>query len=498
MRRASAIVLAGVLLSAPLISSRPGPAVPTPRRSRRRSSTSRPIRISAASPRARATTGCSSSSSRSSRTARSCATVVAVSGFGLFGPPSFADDAGSLAGSTLHPYEPVSQTTVEPSAANGYTLTVETVVSLPGTGLLLRQTDTYVDGQNSVRTSVRVENAAAVARDVVVYRTGDCFPGSDPGFGLARGHSVGCEQAVQDGLNAVRVAGPVYMRWDPLLGVSHFHVGAVADLRAAIGAGGPLADTCDCSKDQDIEAALSWSLHLGSGATQTVAHRLTYSDGAGRLAVKMVANAAFKKGATRFRATVTWAGYTIVGAPIDFVVGSLTACTGVTNSSGTASCVDPGRVPEFVARYRGDTTFKPANAAFTPKRPPRPAPDPPGFPACAHFDRTGVALVTGGDTHSITVFSTTEAPPCPIVQYTAYGDGIEIGAMRGDLRATDLFGSPVPGMAVLYIDSPFGSFGATCIFLTATDSRTGELLDTYAGSRDDQQCIDAVGGRSTR
>ena len=64
--------------------------------------------------------------------------------------------------------------------------------------------------------------------------------------------------------------------------------------------------------------------------------------------------------------------------------------------------------------------------------------------------------------------------------------------MRGDLRTTDLFDIPVPGMAVLYIDAPFGSLGATCIYLTATDSRTGELLDTYAGSREDQQCIDAV------
>jgi hypothetical protein len=431
--------------------------------------------------------------------ADSCATVVSVEGFGLFGPPAFSDGDGTIGGTPLIPFDPVSQTTVAPSPANGSTLTVVTVVSLPGTGLLLRQRDTYVNGQDAVLTSVQVENDAAVARDVVVYRTGDCFPGSDIGFGISGHHSVGCEQAVQDGLNAVPVAGPVYMRWTPTRGASHFDVGAVTDLRGAIRAGGPLADTCTCSNPpQDIAAALSWSLHIATAASATVAHQLTYSVRAGRDRPNVVAGAVVKKGVTHLTAVVTSAGHPISGATIDFVVGSLTACTGVTKHNGEASCVVAGPAPQYVARYRGDTTYQPANANYTPNPLPPPPPDPPGFPACGHFDRTGPALVTGGDTHSEEVAVATDAPPCPIVQYTAYGNGVVIGEMRGDLRTVSLIGEPLPGMAALFIDEPFGAVGPGCIFVTATDTRTGVVLDTLPAPGDSPPCLVEVEGQKFR
>src|SRR3954469_9823557 len=37
----------------------------------------------------------------------SCATVVSVQGFGLFGPSAFADSDGTISGTPLHPYAPV-------------------------------------------------------------------------------------------------------------------------------------------------------------------------------------------------------------------------------------------------------------------------------------------------------------------------------------------------------------------------------------------------------
>ncbi len=431
--------------------------------------------------------------------AYSCATVVSVAGFGLFGPPAFSDGDGTIGGKPLTPYDPVSQTTVAPSKANGSTLTVVTVVSLPGTGLLLRQRDTYVDGQDSVATTVRIENDAAVARGVVVYRTGDCFPGSDIGFGIAGGGAVGCEQAVQDGLNAVPVAGAVYMRWTPTRGASHFDVGAVTDLRGAIRAGGALRDTCTCTNPpRDIATALSWSLLIAPAANATVAHQLTYSVRAGRDRPNIVAGAVIKNGVTSLTAVVTAAGHPISGATIDFVVGSLTACTAVTKHNGEASCVVAGPAPQYVARYRGDTTYQPANATYTPNPLPPPPSDPPGFPACGHFDRTGPALVSGGDTHSEEVAVATDAPPCPIVEYTAYGNGVVIGEMRGDLRTVSLTGEPLPGMAALYIDEPFGVVDASCTFVTATDTRTGVVLDTLPAPGESPPCLTAVEGQKYR
>lgn len=429
----------------------------------------------------------------------SCATVVSVQGLGLFGPPNFADFDGTITGTPLQPYEPVSQTIDAPSPANGSTLTAVTVVSLPGTGLTLRQRDTYVDGQDTVLTSVRVENGAAAARDVVVYRTGDCFPGSDPGFGLTGSHgAIGCEQAVMDGLNAVPIAGPVYIRWVPTRGASHFAISAVTDLRSAIRAGGPLTDTCDCATPHDIAAGLSWSLHLAPAAHATVAHQLTYSVRAGRDSSKVVAGVAVKKGVTHLTAVLTADGHPIAGATIDFVVGSLTACSDATNHKGEAACVVAGPVPQYVARYRGDTAYQPANGKYTPNPPPPPPPDPPGFPACGHFDRSGFALVTGGDTHSQMVAVTTDAPPCPIVKYTAYGNGVEIGEMRGDLRTISLTGETVPGVAALYIDEPFGAVGPGCIYVTATDTRTGVVLDTLPAPGESPRCIVQVGGQKFR
>ena len=65
-------------------------------------------------------------------------------------------------------------------------------------------------------------------------------------------------------------------------------------------------------------------------------------------------------------------------------------------------------------------------------------------------------------------------------------------------RATDLFGQPVPGMTVLWIDRPFASVGPACVYFTTTDTRTGAVLDTFAGTRDGQQCVDAVAGQKYR
>ena len=67
-----------------------------------------------------------------------------------------------------------------------------------------------------------------------------------------------------------------------------------------------------------------------------------------------------------------------------------------------------------------------------------------------------------------------------------------------DLRDTDLFGMPVPGMAVLFIEGAFGFVGPPCVYLTATDTRTGEVLGTFPGPGDAQQCIFQVGGQKYR
>jgi hypothetical protein len=96
------------------------------------------------------------------------------------------------------------------------------------------------------------------------------------------------------------------------------------------------------------------------------------------------------------------------------------------------------------------------------------------------------------------VVATTAAPPCPIVRFTAYGDGVVIGEKLGDLRATDLFGHPVSGFADLFIERPFGLVGPSCVVLTSTDTRTGEVLDTFPDPASGQQCMPEVAGQKFR
>jgi hypothetical protein len=182
---------------------------------------------------------------------------------------------------------------------------------------------------------------------------------------------------------------------------------------------------------------------------------------------------------------------------VDFVIGSLTVCSRISDLEGRASCDVAGPAPQFFVRVHGNAWHRPARATYTPNPLPPPLPDGPGFPACGHFDGA-IGLVTGGDAHSETVAASTEAPPCPVVKYTAYGDGVVIGQKLGDLRATDLLGNPISGMAALFIERPFGSVGPSCVVLTATDSRNGQLLDTFPAPDAPYPCMPEVAGQKFR
>jgi hypothetical protein len=430
--------------------------------------------------------------------ALSCGTLVAVDGVGLFGPLNFGDSSGKVAGTPLLQVTPVRQTSISPRHSHDGALHVETVVKLGDTGLEVRERDTYRPGRETMTTAIAVENTGTHRRKVVVYRTGDCFPGSDVGFAIVGNGAAGCEQAVQDGFVARPEPGPLYMRFSPTRGKSRFMAGGVFDVRAAIGSRLPLPDSCDCATAQDVAAALSWTLRIAPGAHAGVAQRLTLSRVAGRRATKLTAQVVGPAGRRRMVARLTAGHRALRHAAVTFEINEVAACSAATSKRGLASCPWPYSQPDFVARYRGDAWHQPARATFL-STGTVPVPHPPGFPACAHFDRTRTALISGGDGHFEWIAAPTDAPPCPNVNYVAWQrGGGEVAELLGDGRTTTLVGEVVPGFVGMFVTTPLGAVTDGCIYLTATDTRTGEQLDTYPAPTDSPPCLSAVAGQKFR
>ena len=87
------------------------------------------------------------------------------------------------------------QTPVTGSGTSQDPYKVITVNNAGGTGLVLTETDTYVVGQESYTTSVKVDNTSETSFSLILYRAGDCFlGGSDEGTGGVSGSSIACVQ----------------------------------------------------------------------------------------------------------------------------------------------------------------------------------------------------------------------------------------------------------------------------------------------------------------
>ncbi len=422
----------------------------------------------------------------------SCATLVSVPGVGLFGPPGFADTSGLLAGQPLHSYAPVKQ-----SISSGR---VRTTVTLPGTALTLVQTETYRRG-TSLRVDVDIRNRGATTANVVVYRTGDCFKGDDISFAITGAGAVGCEQALERGVVGRPSPGDIFIRYQPLAVRGNsipadFAAGGVNTVRSAIATGAALANTCECGTPVDAAAALSWSLPVPARDHLTVSHLLTMSTGDGRDPTTITGALTGKNGKWKLTAHVATASGPVPGAPVLFERGSFTACTAITDATGTATCRTNGRRDVFTATYFGDTALRPASTQFG-QADPNPPRQPRSFPACAQFDTDfpGFALAISGDGHYQQVVATTLAPPCPTVLYRARSLGVVIGEARGDLRTTSPTGEPVAGLANLYLDDQHAS---GCIVLESVDLRTGAVVDTIPSATAAYPCLFSVGGQKFR
>ena len=205
-----------------------------------------------------------------------CGTLVVVDGV-LYGP-DFGSHAGTATSfpSGIVPFSPISQTSGgSGTAGDPYTITtvVEVVRSdTTTTGIVITETDTYVDGASSYRTDLSFSHTGAESHSLVLYRAGDCYLADDDhGVGIASGGgSVGCRNTVGG------APGPRTEEWVPLTAGSHYYEASYRDLWSWIDSHASFPDTCECDIDQDNGAGLSWEFPLEGNDTDTFAHETRF------------------------------------------------------------------------------------------------------------------------------------------------------------------------------------------------------------------------------
>jgi hypothetical protein len=192
-----------------------------------------------------------------------CGTFVAVDG--VVYAPDFISH-GATATTPLGTYTPYAQRSQAADGANGAT----TVVDLPGSGLQITQTDSYLPGQDAFRTDVTVTNAGAAPKSLVLYRAGDCFiqgPGTGYGFAGSPDGSAGCS-AQPNNAPVDRV-----VQWVPITGGNDWVQTSATDLWTRIASGAPFPSQCiQCMNETDAAAGLSWAITVAPGASETRSH----------------------------------------------------------------------------------------------------------------------------------------------------------------------------------------------------------------------------------
>jgi hypothetical protein len=199
-----------------------------------------------------------------------CGTFLAFGGT-LFGPESVP--AGST-GAT--PWTPTGQAPVSGSGSGSDPFEIVTSVSAGETGVRIEQTDSYVIGEESYRTDVRIINDGGSEQRVVLFRAADCYlQDSDVGFGRVDNGAPACVISQE---SDARIE-----QWVPISPGSHYVEGPFNEVWDLVGGQQTFPDTCQCDTAVDNGAGLSWETTVGGGAAVTISH-LTFFSPEGRRA----------------------------------------------------------------------------------------------------------------------------------------------------------------------------------------------------------------------
>jgi uncharacterized repeat protein (TIGR01451 family) len=213
-----------------------------------------------------------------SSTTADCGTVLYIgpsNGSGTVYGPAGPGPATSPAKDVA--WTPFSQSSVTGTGVSGDPYKVVTVVDAGTTGIRVTQTDTYVVGEESYRTDIRIDNTSGSNVDGVLYRLGDCYlQGSDSGFGIhdATSGAVGCRKT-QDANARVE-------EWVPITSGSNYYESAYGNVvnwpvSGQSSRGNPFPDTSDDNTSQDNGTGISWNLSVPDSGHSTFSDLSAFS-----------------------------------------------------------------------------------------------------------------------------------------------------------------------------------------------------------------------------
>src|SRR5262249_16952636 len=131
---------------------------------------------------------------------------------------------------------PRTQSTVSGTGTFDDPFLLTTGVDAGSTGVSLRQSDRYVQGEGAYRTDLTLTNHSATPQTITLYRAGDCQLGDfDTGFGRIN-PSTG-------GASCVAASGRT-LEWLPLSAGSNPFEGSADDVWAAVATKLPFNGTC--------------------------------------------------------------------------------------------------------------------------------------------------------------------------------------------------------------------------------------------------------------
>jgi hypothetical protein len=194
-----------------------------------------------------------------------CGTFVAIDGSGA--APAQTPPAG-LVGTVA--WTPVSQSAVTGSGRAGDPFTLTTVVEAAELGIRVEQVDSYLIGEQSYRTDVRVSNTDAIERQATVYRAGDCYlQDSDVGYGRVDDGAPAC---------VISLASDARIeQWVAITPGSRYYEGTFSLMWQTIRADEPFPNTCLCDQALDNGAGLSWEITVPAGGSVEVSHSTFFS-----------------------------------------------------------------------------------------------------------------------------------------------------------------------------------------------------------------------------
>lgn len=196
-------------------------------------------------------------------------------------------------------FTPVSQSDITGKGTKAKPFKIVTKVAAGDTGITLTQTDTYVEGDRSYDTRIKVKNVGDEAANVILYRFVDCEVGNpeqvgpedgpdDGGFGRAypKTDSAACIESVEDASTDSGFApGNNLLGLRPLSGGSKYQQG---ERRSASETEGVIEKVEDQrgfdnsvgrKYDDDNAVGLSWRVKVPAGDSVNRSSIMAFAEG---------------------------------------------------------------------------------------------------------------------------------------------------------------------------------------------------------------------------